>query len=743
MGPSSFSWRNEMNMEHKKFVATGHADELRAAVPQSGAERLFSIDYREIWAAIYRSRFIVGGILAGCFAIAILFTLLTTPIYKATATVQIDQETAKVLGTEQDNPAALGAMDTQRFLNTQIEVLNSRGVATMVANDLKLFNNPDFLQTMGLDPDVEPPVGMKPDEYNRLLVLGLLDRNLEVAIERDSRIARIEFASPDASLAARIANSFADNFIRNNLKRKFDTSGYARDFLREQLDQAQVRLERTERALVQFSSSTRIVDASSGAMGGAGSAPKSLLTASLIAANNELSEATARRIEAEQRWDGAKNTPVLSLPEVLTNQAVQQLFQERAIAKAEYEEQLQRRRSDYPLVQQAKAKVDEIDQQLRTLTTGIRNSIHNQYKISLDQERAITVELQKLKGDTLREQRQGIQMSVLQREADTARQQFEALLRRYNQLNAEAGIQTNNISIIDRAVMPSNPAWPNVLLNFALALVASAVLSAIFIFLREQILERVRTPDDISHRLSMPLLGVIPKIDDNVIESLGDAKTEISEAFNSVRTSIALSSKDGLPKTMTFVSTAKGEGKSTACYATAVGLGKLGKRVVVLDLDLRLPTQHKLHDLPNDHGMSEVLTSEAFDDSVVLQTSHANVSLVPSGPLPPSPTELLGTERLGQFIDHLLARFDIVLIDSPPVLGLADALLIASRVEATVYIVRSSVHSSKGVQAALRRLRQASVHVAGIVLTYFDAGGAGYGYSYGYGYAQSYTYGSR
>lgn len=704
--------------------------------PQSGAERLFQLNYQEIWASIYRSRIAITVIIGCCIAFAIIITVLTTPVYEATATIQIDQEAKKVLGTEQDNAASAGALDSQRFINTQLQILRSQSVAAMVAQELRLFNNPQFLETMGTDVDTSLESGPNVRDANRQAVLSVLSENLVVGIESDSRIAEIRFASPDASLAASVSNSFAENFIRNNLKLKFDTSTYARDFLRKQLEQAQQKLELAERALVQFSTNTQIIDASNTASTSS-DAPRSLLIASLVEANDNLSQTVARRIEAQKRWEQAQRVSVLSLPEVLSNPAIQQLYQQRATAQADYEEQLQRRKDDFPQVRQARAKVEEIDTQLESLASGIRRSIQNQYLIYADQERAIKARLANLRSETLDEQRRGVQLTILRREAATASQQYETLLRRFNQLTAEAGVQSNNIAIIDRAVVPSDPAWPKIPLNMALALVAGLLASIGYVFAREQLFDRLRSPEDIVQRLGLPLLGTVPEAGADGTEELKDPKTDLSEAFSSIRTSLTLLSSKGLPRTMTFISTAKGEGKSTACFATATGLGKLGKRVLVLDLDLRLPTQHKLYDVANKRGMSDILAGDLDVDSAVIKTSYANVSLIPSGPIAPSPSELLTGERLRGLMQKLLESYDVVLVDSPPVLGLADALLIGSCVEATIYVVRTGTHSTRNVQVALRRLSQAGVFVAGAILTRYDSGRAGYGYSTNYSYNYS------
>jgi len=565
-----------------------------------------------------------------------------------------------------------------------------------------------------------------------------------VLLPRDSRIASISFETPDPELSARITNSYVENFIRSNLQRKFETSAYAREFLDGQLRQAQARLEQSERAAVAFASRTRIIDTSNASQGGGvagASGPRSLVTAMLVQLNAEYASAMARRIGAEQEWRRASETAPLNVPDVASNLAVQNLLDRRAELQVKYEEEAALRKPDFPTVRQAAARVAEIDAQIKNVSSTIRNSVRTRYDVALAQEAAVRRQVDVLKSMTLSEQNQSIQLSILRREADTNRQQFDALLGRYNQLNAEAGVQTNNISVIDRATAPTFPSWPKIPLNIALSLIVGVALSAAYVFGREQLFGTVRTPDDVTQRLGYPLLGAVPDVAgdrEDVAAALQDPKSEIAEAFNSVRAALSLSSKSGAPRTITFVSTQKGEGKSTVCYATGAGFGKIGKRVLIVDLDLRIPNQNRLFGLPNKAGMSNVLADSASLDEVILSTSVPGVSLLPSGPIPPDPTDLLTSDRLPAVIQQLLDRFDMVLIDSPPVLGLADAVIIGSMVESVVYVVQSGRNNPKGLQSALKRLRQGSAKIAGIVLSRFDPEHSGYSYMHNYAYHYQY-----
>lgn len=699
-------------------------------------------DFREIYAAVFRARYILFGIIFGCVVIGIAATLLMTRKYEGVASVEVRQEAEKVLGTEADRESASSKIDVERFLDTQLDLVRSRLVTIAVAEELGLFRA-GFLETMNIDATPEQGDVLSEQEARRELVIKTLLDNLEVGFTGQTRILMIRFTSPDARLSAKIANSYATNYIKSNLERKSESSSYALNFLRGQLNEAQVRLEESERASLEYARRTRIVDASNAARSSNGSEsnqPQSLITAQLVQLNEAYSAAVAARVAAEQRWRRTSAMPLLNIPEVLANQAIQGLLEQRAIVESQYKEQLETRKPEFPAVRQAAARLQEIDRQLNALSRNIRGSVESQYQVARNQELQLQKQLDDLKSRTLVEQNQSIQLSILRREADTNRQQYEALLRRFNQLNAESGVQANNLGIVDRAVPKSKPSSPKLLLNLALALIAGFALSALYILAQMHLFDRIRTSFDVTERLGLPMLGVIPTAD-NVIEEMADQKSAIAESFNLVRTGLSLSSEDGIPATAMVTSTQASEGKTSCCVSLAMAFSRLGKRVLLIDLDLRRPNVHRLLALSNKVGASSVLSGQISAIEAIQPTQFADLKVMTAGPIPPSPTDLI----MGQQLDILLAElgksFDLILIDSPPVLALADAEILSSRLQATMFVVESGRNSRKSVLNATSRIMRNGAKVAGVILTKYDAGEMGYGYSADYAYV--YQYGSR
>ena len=695
------------------------------------------IDVQSILAASYRSRFIIASILAAALAAGIIVTLLMTPQYLATATVQIDQEAAKGLGTE-ESAASASIADSDRFLQTQLDVVRSRTVAVRVAEDLSLFPGTEFLERMGANGDLEGNSILSADEILREEVLRTLSENLSVSLPLRSRIMTIAFTSPDPVLAEEVANSFAENYIRSNLERKFETSAYAREFLRSQLDESVAKLAESEQRALDYARATRLVDTSnSGSSDDPSGGPKSLTVASLVQLNRSLGDAVDRRISAQEEWEQISGAPLLSIAPVLENQAIQRLLEERAKVEAAYNEQLQTRKSDFPSVRRLRAQLAELDAQITEIASGIRSGIRSKYLSAQQQEQALEQKIGELKSEALEDQSKSVELGILQRQVATNREAYDLLLQRYSELNAEAGAQTNNVTLLDLATTPDVPYSPQPLFNLMIALGLGVVIAASVVLVREQVFDRVRTLADVREKLRRHPLGAIPLAKDGEVdasEAAQDTKTDIAEAYASVRASLLLSTSHGLPKSIMFTSATGSEGKSTSCFAIALALGRIGKKVLIMDLDLRRPQQHRFFEARSEGGMADVLTSNLDIESVTHESSFTNISYITSGAIPPNPTELLSSGNLLHVLSQLQQRYDVVLIDAPPVLALADALEISSSVEATIFVIESSKNTTHALQNALQRVSDASNMMLGVLLTKFDAKQSGYAYDYTYHY---------
>jgi capsular exopolysaccharide synthesis family protein len=320
---------------------------------------------------------------------------------------------------------------------------------------------------------------------------------------------------------------------------------------------------------------------------------------------------------------------------------------------------------------------------------------------------------------------------------DTNRQLYDALLQRYKEIGVAGGIGVNNISVVDSPDVPTEPSRPSLLLNLLIALVGGLVIAAGIAFALEQVDEAIADPSEIPQTLDLALLGITPRVTSgDVHEELRDRKSPISESMLSIQTSLEFSTEHGLPRSLMVTSTRPAEGKSTTSFALAQSLARTDQRVILIDGDMRSPSLHRMLGVPNTAGLSNYLAGDDDLDKLIHLGDPRSPTWMTAGPVPPNAAELLTGNRLAQLLEALAANFDMVVIDAPPVMGLADAPLLASRVEGAIYVIESHATRLSMARIALARLRSAQVHLIGCVLTKFEAKRAhyGYGYDYGYGY---------
>ncbi|MDE2595388.1 MAG: polysaccharide biosynthesis tyrosine autokinase [Sphingomonadales bacterium] len=694
------------------------------------------IDLRRIFAAFYRNRLFIAGIMLLALSLGMIATLTTTPIYRATASVQVDVQTENFINDSRNGESNPYAYDLDRFLQTNLDVLTSHSLALRVVNALNLAGNDDFFRRMSLNAPRSTEPGMTMADTRRKVIADVLQGNLESKLPRSSQVVEISFTSPDPAYATKIANSYAEQFIAANLQRKFDSSAYARTYLEDQLRIAKDRLEASERAQISYARDKGLIDVVTESSSGNDRTSTSLLLTTLVDANKALSDATSERVRAEERYRVAASGNVLAIPEVQNNSAIQQLLRERAVASAELSRDKERYGEDHPVMKQRRDQVADFDRQINRYANQVRDSLHQQYDTALRNERQLAGQVTGLRGKNQVEQGDRVQFNILSREASTNRTMYEGLLQRYKEVSASAGVATNNISMVDKADPPTSPIRPRPLRNLAIALLIGALASIIFVVLRDYYDDAIRTPDDVIKKLQIPFLGILPKLPVGVTaaEALDDPKSSVSEAFAALRTQMSLLSSDGVPRTMMVTSSRESEGKSMVAFGIARSFARLGKRVLVVDSDLRRPSQHRLFDTSRDVGLTNVLTRQIRWQDAVQKTDLAEVDFIPSGPLPPSVPELLSGGSYRQFIEDTNQAYDMVMIDAPPVLGLADAILLGHMINHVIYVIESGRPLRGRGLAAVRRLRAAGIRIDGTVLNKFDPKHTGYGYEYGYYY---------
>ena len=683
-----------------------------------GAPAASELNLAMLWRILFEWRwFILGAVAVGLVG-AIIFTLLATPIYRSTAVIELNPPRVEIMETSKAGPMA--NQDAQ-FLATEYGLLRSRSLAERVVQDLNLASDETLV-----------PASLDRASRERYLA-AILSSGFEVQPLPASRLIRISYSSSNPGLAARVVNGFADSFINSGLERRYQASSYARDFLQRQISTTRRELENSERQLIAYAQRQRIINTGGQSADGEGAQrpagdTNSLSGASLIALNTAFAEAQTRRIAAEQRYReslGATTTAEMTERTAL-------LRAQKAALDAEYQEKSAIFRPDYPEMVRLRARIDAIDASIRNESTTVRSSRSNtlraEYQAALAEERSLGGEVRRLQGTVLDERGRSIQYNILQRDVDTNRALYDALLQRYKEIGVAAGIGASQASVVDRGEVPSGPYSPNMMLNLLIGLGLGFIVGVGGAVAAEFINDTIKSPDDVRSKLQLAFLGAIPKKEtQSILDELQDTSSPLSEAYFSVGTSLQFSSDSGVPKTLLITSTRASEGKSTSSWAIAQSFARMGKSVLLVDADMRKPSFTT--GLENTTGLSNLLTNNEPLAAHTLRTESENIWLLPSGPRPPNPAELLSSPRLAALFREASNRFDLVVVDGPPVLGLADAPLLGSVCHGTMLVVETGKTRTKAAVEALNRLRAAGAHLVGAVLTrYRHEAASGYGY---------------
>jgi polysaccharide biosynthesis transport protein len=708
-------------------------------------EQAGGFDFYKYLRIITKYRWLILGILLTSLLVAIAATFLMTPIYRATASIQIDREALNIVKVDGVQPDE-GQTGGQDFYQTQYELLASRSLAERVSSTLGLTNDKTFNAKtksafdlvkeliFGENAKAENQQELTQEELSRRTVDRLI-RSLNIAPVRGSRIVKINIDHTDPSLARKIVDGYAEVYIADNLDRRFEATSYARKFLEERLQQLKARLEESEKQLVKYAEDQGIIRLDDN---------KNLSGTDLEAINSKLAEVRAERSKKEQLWKQAQATNGLGLKEILDSDAIKANRKLRTELAAEYQQKLAIYKPAFPAMAQLRNQIKELDRQVESEVVAIKQSIESAYLASKEEEQDLESRLELSKTNVVDQRNRSIQYNIIQREVDTNRSLYDGLLQRYKEIGLAGGVGTNNITIVDKATQPLFPRSPNLLLNVGLALLGGLMLGVLAAIGFDYLDDSFKSPEDIEREIGLPVVGVVPKPKAGMMieDELLDARSAMSEAYRSLRTGLQFSTSEGLPRTLLVTSSKPSEGKTTTTISLAKSLANIGLQVLLIDGDLRNASIHKRLRCSNELGLSNYLSGSKQPEEVVQATDTEGLVLMSSGPLPPNPAELLTGPRMPSLLTLASQSFDIVLIDGPPIMGLADAPLLSSAIQATLLVVAANETRRSTVKIALKRLQFARANIVGALLNKFDAKQTGYGYGYGYGDYEYHSYGN-
>ena len=670
------------------------------------------------------------------------------PVYQATARVDIEAE-EPLLQSLNDLFRTDQADDT--FLATQISILESDNLAWETIEQLGLAKN----QNSGPAASTESPIlGTPPSMKNA--AIAAFKGGLSVARPKDTRMALVSYESTDPREAAAIVNALVKNYIENNFKSKYDATRQATGWMEQRLDELKLKVENSEEAMVAYERQNNI--ANIGEKHTAAEARFEDMT-------KELGLAQSERLSKESLYKMvAANDAQVGF--IQTNSLLTGLEAKEIDLKEQYSEAVAQYGPTYPKALRLEDQLKDLQALVVRERNRVVDNLRNDYLAAAEREKFLAAAVNQQKAEVDRVNQLLIQHNLLKREFETNQQLYDNLLQHLKDANVSAGLRATNIHIIDEATVPSVPVRPNRMRNIEFALAAGLILGVALAFTREALDNSIKSAQEMERLTGLPTLalvplssssmlhrsGVLPTHRGNGHKALGEYSVElavlrkpgaaISEAFRTLRTSVLFSTADHPPQVLLITSSQPSEGKTATALNLAITLAQKGSRVLLIDSDLRRPGLAKALHVPNRKGLAEILTGVHEFDEALLQKAPdvERLYLLPAGPFPPNPAELLCSARMENLIKGLRGRFDYLVLDSPPVLPITDATILSGMVDGVVMVVECEGTTRAALSRACRVIEHSGGRILGTVLNKVDARRDGYyGYRYYHGY-YSYRY---
>ncbi|PID47495.1 MAG: hypothetical protein CSB47_00495 [Proteobacteria bacterium] len=683
--------------------------------PEELLEPSSGLNLKEFINIVARRKWLVTVITLLTLLAVFLITLMVKPVYRATSTIQIERNAKQIVSG--NTFETVESRSDKDFHETQRQLIQSRALARRVINQLGLDTKDSSL---GLISSIKKALGLTPDEQNSAeRTEALFLENLTVQPVSNSQLVSINYDSTDPKLAADISNAISKTFVRMNLEKRFDTASYSKEFLSENIQQVRQTLEKSEQALNDYARQYGIVQDVDG---------ESTDTHSLKKLSEELVKVERERIEAEALYLQAKradpnNPTIIALlskdPTLQTmgNELVRKVAERKARIR-------QSSTGSNRTIRRLKREIDVLRAEISAKSATVVASLEAEVDAAKKRQKLIRQQLAELKNSAISTQGDSIRYNTLKREVESNQILYKELLQQLKQVNVAGSVGTNNISIIDKAGVPYEKYKPKLRTNLAFGLLLGLMLGMGAAFLREFTDDSLKGSDELEKLTGLPVLGLLPNIkqSDEQIALLAhtEPRSPLAEAIRSLRTSLKFSTQYGAPRTTFITSSTPAEGKSSIALNLATAYAQVGSRVLLIDADLRNPSIHHLLKLDNLEGLTNYLAGagDAYDVSRPCLIKHLRV--ITSGPIPPDPVELLSGQRMTQLLDMAANEFDYVVIDGPPVIGLADALVLSNLADATILVVQARKTRKASLQAALKRLERTSGNIIGTLLSRVD-----------------------
>jgi polysaccharide biosynthesis transport protein len=700
------------------------------------------VDIKEVLRVLWRQNAVIFGSTVIGAVLAVLVTFQIAPVYTATTSVMIDPRKTNVVNL--DSVVSGITTDTSAVLS-EIEILKSRALAEKVVRKLGLVVDPEFnvdlrqpsalvrigaalVSKLGFGSPGAPSTASQPDssliprptpaDIEMAKVVRILQRHLDVTPEGRSYVIRVSFDSEDAAKAAAIANAYAEQYTLSQLDAKLDAIERANKWLNERTADLREKVTASERAVEAYRTQAGLI----------GTRGENLISQQLGELNSQLIVASADRARAEARLrqvraGGSAPTPdSQSASEVLASPTVQKLKEQETDLRKEESELLERYGDRHPQLINLRAKLRDLDSRLTQEVGRVVRSIEGDFVAAQARENTLRANLARLEQQAASANQAEVRLRELEREASTNRTLLETFLSRFSQTEQQSGIQQSDSRIVSRAAVPVLPTFPRLSVNLPVGLGLSFILGIILAFMVEKLDSGFRSSEQVEQALGLSTLALIPSL-----SFLKDGSPErhiiekpvslFAEAFRSFRTGLFLSDLDKTPKTILLTSCVPGEGKSSDALCLARSAAAAGQKVVLVDGDLRRSTVHRMLGIQPRLGVSDVALGRAPLQDALTRDPQSSLMVLPNVNQPGNPPDVLSSGGMETLLAQLARDFDLVVIDSPPVLAVSDALVLSRYADRTVFVVRWARTPRAAVVTALKQVRAAGADLAGVILS--------------------------
>jgi polysaccharide biosynthesis transport protein len=697
--------------------------ELRA--PMSRGAGPSAGDYLRVWLrVIHRRRYLASALFLMAAGAVAGYSYTRQPLFTAQAQVLIEAAGPNIISFEEVLDEGRGSGN---YYQTQYELLRSRALARRTVQALQLWQHPEF---GGARPairgaDSTAGSGKEPKEGSARQVvdagvesgaIGALLGRLQVVPVRSTRLVNIRFESSDPTLAAAVVNAHAQQYIEQNLEFRAQASRAATDWLTARLDEERRRVEESESRLQRFREDHDAVSLEEG---------QNIVVQKLTDLNGALTRAKTRRLEAEAKYrqvDALQADTLDSFPAVLGNDLIQRLKADLAGLQREYAQLSETLGERHPRLAEKVTAIQSTEARIHQEIDTIVASQRREFESAVAEESSLATALEAQKREALAQNRRGIEYGVLRREADSTREVYRSLLQRAKETGVSRELRASNIRVVDPAERPRGPSSPNHRADLLLGLLGGLILAVAGVFGRELVDEYIKAPEDLTNHLGLAFLGIVPKVrrSSASVYMNGDVQPAV-EAFRALR-SLLLYPADGSlpPRSILVTSTNRGEGKTVVATNLAIALATNHRRVLLVDADMRDPRLHELFAEPLEPGLSNVLKGERPLEEALRVTHTPGLELLVGGRITTEATELLDSVAFRRLLEGTRERFHYVIVDSPPVMAVTDAVVAAHMTDAVLFVVGADMTSRESARLAVEQLRQVGARMLGGVLNGAD-----------------------